>query len=99
MLRQPRTGAWFGVADNAFRKLLDLLRQRFSHLQHGMVILFVCELTRNLPSLTEIELHGNRIRPNHAKAACLVTTGCYLSFTLHEQSAATTPCLRCSRNT
>src|SRR5580698_11500067 len=58
--------------------------QRFSHLQHGMVILFVGELPRNLPSPTEIELHGNCIRPNHAKAARLVTTGSYLSFALRE---------------
>ncbi len=62
----------------------ELLWQRFSHLQHGMVILFVRELTRNLPPLTEIELHGNRIRPNDAKAALLVTTGRYLSFALRE---------------
>ena len=48
-----------------------------------MVIFFVRELTRNLPSLTEIELHGNRIRPN-AEAARLVTTGKYLSFALGE---------------
>ncbi len=49
-----------------------------------MVILFVRELTRNLPPLTEIELHGNRIRPNDAKAAHLVTTGSYLSFAQRE---------------
>jgi hypothetical protein len=49
-----------------------------------MVILFVRDLTRNLPPPTEIELHGNRIRPNDAKAARLVTTGSYLSFTLLE---------------
>jgi hypothetical protein len=49
-----------------------------------MVILLVRELTRNLPPLTEIELHGNRIRPNDAKAAHLVTTGSYLSFALRE---------------
>jgi hypothetical protein len=55
-----------------------------------MVILFVRELTRNLPPLTEIELHGNRIRPNDAKAARLVTTGSYLSVALREQSAANT---------
>jgi hypothetical protein len=62
----------------------ELLWQRFSHLQHGMVILFVRELTRNLPPLTEIEFHGNRIRPNDAKAALLVTTSSYLSFALRE---------------
>jgi hypothetical protein len=49
-----------------------------------MVILFVRELTRNLPPLTEIELHGDRIRPNDAKAARLATTGSYLSFALRE---------------
>jgi len=49
-----------------------------------MVILFVRELTGNLPSLTAIELHGKRIRPNDAKAARLVTTGSNLSFTLRE---------------
>lgn len=49
-----------------------------------MVILFVRELTCNLPPLTEIELYGNRIRPNDAKAALLVTTGSYLSFALRE---------------
>gem|GEM_PF-3805661 len=62
----------------------ELLWQRFSHLQHGMVILFVRELTRNLPPLTEIELHGNRIRPNDAKAASLLPAGGYLSFALRE---------------
>lgn len=49
-----------------------------------MVRLFVRELTRNLPPLTEIELNGNRIRPNDAKAAPLVTTGSYLNFALRE---------------
>jgi len=49
-----------------------------------MVILFVRELTRNLPPLTEIEPHGNRIRPNDAKPARLVTTSSYLSFALRE---------------
>jgi len=49
-----------------------------------MVILLVRELTRNLPSLTEVELHGNRIRPNDAKAARLLTTSSYLSFALRE---------------
>lgn len=60
------------------------LWQRFSHLQHGMVILFVRELTRNLPPLTEIELHGDGIRPNDPKAARLVTTGSDLGFALRE---------------
>ena len=55
-----------------------------------MVILFVRELTCNLPPLTEIKLHGNRIRPNDAKAARPVTTGSYLSFALREQSASNT---------
>src|SRR5271167_1975512 len=55
-----------------------------------MVVLFVRELTRNLPALTKIELHGNRIRPNDAKAARLVTAGSYLSFTLREQSTSNT---------
>ncbi len=55
-----------------------------------MVILLVRELTRNLPPLTEIELHGNRIRPNDAKAARLVATGSDLSFTLREQFASNT---------
>ena len=49
-----------------------------------MVILFVRELTRNLPPLTEIESHGNHIRPNDAKAARLVTTGSDFSFALRE---------------
>jgi hypothetical protein len=55
-----------------------------------MMILLVCELTRNLPTLTEIELRGNRIRPNDAKAARLVATGGDLSFTLREQFASNT---------
>ena len=50
-----------------------------------MVVLFVRELTRNLPAPIQIELHGNRIRLNDAKAARLVTAGSYLSFTLREQ--------------
>ena len=53
-----------------------------------MGILFVRELTRNLPAVTEIELHGNRIGPNDPQAARLVTTGSYLSFTLREQSTS-----------
>src|SRR6266581_3997146 len=55
-----------------------------------MMILLVRELTRNLPPLTDIELHGNRIRPNDAKAARLVTAGSDLSFTLPEQFASNT---------
>src|SRR5215469_14634196 len=63
------------------------LRQRFNHLQHCVMIVLVRELTRNLPALAEIELHGNRIRPNDAKAARLVATSSDLSFTLREQFA------------
>jgi len=72
------------------KELLSCWRQGFSHLQHGMLILFVCKLTRNQPPLIEIELHGIRIRPNDPKAAGLVTSGSYLSFTLREQSASNT---------
>jgi hypothetical protein len=64
--------------------LFRLFRQRFSHLQHGMVILFVCELTRNLPPLTQIELHGKHIRSNDTKVAGPVTTSSDLSFTLRQ---------------
>jgi hypothetical protein len=49
-----------------------------------MVVLFVRELSRNLPPLTEIKLHRNRIGLNYAEAARLVTTGSYLSFALRE---------------
>jgi len=52
------------------------------------MIVLVRELTRNLPALAEIELHGNRIRPNDAKAARLVATSSDLSFTLREQFAS-----------
>jgi hypothetical protein len=62
----------------------ELLWQKFSHLQHGMVILFVRELTRDLPPVTEVELHGDSIRPNDAEAARLVSTGSYLGFALRE---------------
>ncbi len=55
-----------------------------------MVVFFVGELTRNLPAPTKIELHGNRIRPNDAEAARLVTAGSYLSFTLRKQSTSNT---------
>jgi hypothetical protein len=72
------------LADDPLRQRYRTALARFSHLQHGMVILFVRELTRNLPPPTEIELHGNCIRPNDAKAARLVTTGSDLSFTLLE---------------
>ena len=54
------------------------------------MILLVREPTNNLSPLTEIELHGNRIRPNHAKAARLVATGSDLSFTLCEPFASNT---------
>ena len=52
------------------------------------MILLVRELTRNPPPLSEIELHGNRIRPNNAKVARLVATGSDLSFTLRQQFAS-----------
>jgi hypothetical protein len=55
-----------------------------------MMILLVRELTRNLPPVVEIKFHGNRVRPNDAKAARLVTTGSDLSFTLREQIASNT---------
>jgi len=55
-----------------------------------MMILLVRELTRNPPPVAEIEFHGNRIRPNDAKAARLVTAGSDLSFTLREQFASNT---------
>jgi len=55
-----------------------------------MMILLVRELARNLLPLTEIELRGNRIRPNDAKAARLVATGSDLRFTLREQFASNT---------
>ena len=52
----------------------------------------MCKLTRNLPPLTEIELHGNRnsLDPHDPKTAGLVTSGRYLGFTLREQSASNT---------
>lgn len=55
-----------------------------------MMILLVRELASNLPPVAEIELHGDRIRPNDAKAARLVTTGSDLSFTLRGQFASNT---------
>jgi hypothetical protein len=55
-----------------------------------MMILLVRELTGNLPPVAEIELHGNPIRPNDAKAARLVTAESDLSFTLREQFASNT---------
>src|SRR5580658_1513869 len=55
-----------------------------------MMILLVRELAGNLPSMAEIELHGECIRPNDAKAARLVTTESDLSFTLREQFASNT---------
>ena len=54
------------------------------------MILLVRELARNLLPLTEIELRGNRVRPNDAKAARLVATGSDLRFTLREQFASNT---------
>jgi hypothetical protein len=65
-------------------------RERFSHFQHGMMVLFVRELTRNLPSLTKIELYRDQIRLNNAKAASLATASSYLGFTLCEQSSSDT---------
>ena len=50
-----------------------------------MVVFFVRELTRDLPALTQIELHGYRIRLNDAEAARLVTTCSYLRFASCEQ--------------
>lgn len=55
-----------------------------------MAVLFVRELTRNLPALTKIELYGNRIRPDDAKATRLVTAGSYLGFSLRKQSTSNT---------
>ena len=63
-------------------------RERFSHFQHGMMVLFVRELTRNLPSLAKIELYCDQIRLNHAKAAGLATASSYLGFALCEQSSS-----------
>ena len=53
-----------------------------------MMILLVRELARNLPPVAEIEFHGNRIRPDDAKVARVVTTSIDLSFTLREQFAS-----------
>lgn len=49
-----------------------------------MTILLMSELTRNLPSVAEIELDRDRIRANDAKAAGLVAAGGDLSLTLRE---------------
>jgi hypothetical protein len=65
-------------------------RERLGHFQHGMMVLFVRELTRNLPSLTKIELYRDQIRLNDAKAAGLATASSYLGFTLCEQSSSDT---------
>ena len=59
-------------------------RTGLSQLEHGMVILFVGELTGKLPTLVKVELHRNRIRPNDTKAARSVTTGSDLSFALRQ---------------
>jgi hypothetical protein len=71
---------------------LSLLRERkrLGHLQHGMMVLFVGELTRNPPSLTRIELYRDQVRLNDAKAARLATASNYLGFTLCEQSPSDT---------
>src|SRR5579862_5000981 len=55
-----------------------------------MMVLFVRELTRNLPSLPKIELNRDQIRLNDAKAAGLATPSSYLGFTLYEQSSSDT---------
>jgi len=65
-------------------------RERLGHFQHGMMVLFVRELTRNLPSLTKIELYRDQIRLDDAKAAGLATASSYLGFTLCEQSSSDT---------
>ncbi len=67
---------------------LSLLRERkrLGHLQHGMMVLFVGELSRNPPSLTKIELYRDHIRLNDAKTARLATASSYLGFTLCQQS-------------
>ena len=43
-----------------------------------MVVVFVRELTRNLPALIKVELHGNGIRLYNSKATGLVTAAGYL---------------------
>ena len=65
-------------------------RTGLSQLEHGMVILFVGELTRNPPSLTTIELHRDQIRLNNAEAARLATASSYLGFTSCQQSPSDT---------
>ena len=55
-----------------------------------MMVLFVRELTRNLPSLTKIEMYRGQIRLNDAKGAGLATPSSYLGFTLCEQSSSDT---------
>jgi hypothetical protein len=71
---------------------LSLLREgkRLGHLQHGMMVLFVGELTRSPPSLTRIEIYRDQIRLNDAEAARLATASSYLGFTLCEQSPSDT---------
>ena len=54
------------------------------------MVLFMRELTRNLPSLTKIELYCDQIRLNDAKAAGLATASSYLGFALCEQSSSDT---------
>lgn len=58
---------------------------RFGQLQHCMVVFFVRELTRDLPALRQVKLHGYRVRLNDAEAALLVTTCSYLRFASCEQ--------------
>lgn len=55
-----------------------------------MAVFFVRELARNLPAVSEIELDGNRIRPNNAQAARPVAAGSYFGFTLRKQSTSNT---------
>lgn len=84
-----RRRAWQRLPET---ETLSLLRERkrLGHLEHGMMVLFLGELTRNPPSLTRIELYRGQIRLNHAKAARLATASSYLEFTLCEQCPSDT---------
>ena len=53
-----------------------------------MVVFLVRELTRNLPTPTEVEFHCRCIRLNNSESARLVTTGSYLGFRASKQSAS-----------
>jgi hypothetical protein len=93
-------GGWSATGSNGLApgkrlsetETLSLLRERkrLGHLQHGMMVFFVGELTRYPPSLTRIELYRDQIRLNDAKAARLATANSYLGFTLCEQSPSDT---------